>query len=105
MEILYLDIYKRMGMAGNALSPATSPFYGFTRKQIILKGTAKLAIIVGEYPRTSTVIADCLVVDCSSLINRIIGRPLLKVLKAVTSIYHLNIKFPTNEGTGEVRGC
>ena len=42
-------------------------------------------------------------VDVPSAINGIIGRPFLKALKAATSIYHLTMKFPTAEGTGEVR--
>ena len=60
---------------------------------------------MGEHPRTSTVIIDFLVVNYPSAINGIIRRPLLKSLKTVTSIYHLTMKFPTAEGTGEVRGC
>ena len=36
--------------------------------------------------------------------NVIIGGPLLKALKAATLIYHFTMKFPTVEGTGEVRG-
>ena len=45
-----------------------------------------------------------LVVDCSSLYNAILGRPTLNSWKAVTSTYHLMIKFPTEYGVGEVRG-
>ena len=63
MDILYLDAYKRMRLAENALSPATSPLYRFTRDHIIPKCTTKLAITVGEHPRTSTIIVDFFVVD------------------------------------------
>ena len=45
-----------------------------------------------------------LVVDCSSARNAILGRPTLNSWKAVTSTYHLMIKFPTEYGVGEVRG-
>ena len=102
MDILYLDAYKRMGLNDNVLSPATSPLYGFTWDLVIPKGTTKLAVTMGKHPRISTVIADFLVVDCPSVVNRIIGRPFLKALRAVTSIYHITMKFPTTEGTGEV---
>ena len=51
-----------------------------------------------------TVVANFLIVDCPSTINGMIGRSILKALKAVTSIYHLTVKFPTSEGIGEVRG-
>ena len=93
-----------MGLAENALSPATSPLYGFTGDHIIPKGTAKMAITLGEHPQTSTVISNFLVVDYLLAINGIIEMPLLKALKAVTSIYHLTMKFPTTEGKGEVQG-
>ena len=43
-------------------------------------------------------------VDCSSAYNAIIGRPTLNLWKAVTSTYHLMIKFPTEYGVGELRG-
>ena len=51
-----------------------------------------------------TVITKFLMDDCPLAINEIIGRSLLKALKAVTLIYHLTMKFLTAEGTDEVRG-
>ena len=45
---------------------------------------------------------EFLVVDCPSAFNGVIGRPLLKALKVVTSIYNLTMKFPTAEGTRQV---
>ena len=97
VDILYLDAYKRIGLDENTVSPATSPLYWFAGVHVIPKGTAKLVVIVGEHLRTSTVIIDFLVVDYPSAINGIIRRPFLKALKAVTSIYHLTVKFPTAE--------
>ena len=43
-------------------------------------------------------------VDCLSSYNAIIGRPTLNRLKAVTSTYHLSVKFPTEYGIGQVQG-
>ena len=40
----------------------------------------------------------------SSAYNAILGRPTLNAWKAVTSTYHLMIKFPTDYGVGELRG-
>ena len=45
-----------------------------------------------------------LVVDCSSFYNTIIGRPTLNSWKAVTSTYHLSVKFPTEHEVGQVQG-
>ena len=104
VDILYLNAYKRMGLTNDNLHPNSSLLYGFTRDYVIAKGVAKLTITVGDHPRTSTILANFLVVDAMSVINGIMGRLLLKALKVVTSIYHLSMKFLTTKGTREVRG-
>ena len=42
-------------------------------------------------------------VDCLSAYNAILGQPTLNSWKAITSTYHLMIKFPTDYGVGELR--
>uniref|UniRef100_A0A2N9GP39 Uncharacterized protein n=1 Tax=Fagus sylvatica TaxID=28930 RepID=A0A2N9GP39_FAGSY len=42
--------------------------------------------------------------DCPSAYNVIIGRPTLNKLRAVTSTYHLLVRFPTEHGIGELKG-
>ena len=39
--------------------------------------------------------------DCSLAYNAIIGRLMLNVWRAITSLYHLLVKFPTDCGIGE----
>ena len=60
--------------------------------------------MVGSYPQQITKSVNFLVVDCSSLYNTIIGRPTLNSWKAVTSTYHLLVKFPTEHGIGQAQG-
>ena len=43
-------------------------------------------------------------VDCSFAYNAILKRPTLNSWKAVTSTYHLMIKFPIEYKVGDVRG-
>ena len=62
-----------------------------------------LIVIVGTQPRQLTRQLDFLVVDCPSSYNVIIGRPTLNIWKAATSTYCLKVKFPTDNGVGEVR--
>ena len=102
VNILYLNTYKKMGLIEGNLDPNHTPLYCFTRDHVIPKRVAKLTVTVGEHPRTSTVLANFLMIDAPSTINRIIGRPLLKALKEATSIYHSTMKFPMVEGTCEV---
>ena len=63
-----------------------------------------LIVMVGTYPMQLTRQLDFLVVDCPSSYNVIIGRPTLNKWKATTFTYCLNVKFPTENEVGEVKG-
>ena len=67
-------------------------------------GAVTLLVTVGDYPQHITRDVTFVVVDCSSAYNAILAHPTLNSWKAVTSTYHLMIKFPTEYGVGEVRG-
>ena len=99
-NILFWGTYQKTGLAKADFSPVTSPLYGFIWDHMIPKGTIKLAVTLGEHPQVSTMVIEFHVVDCPSAFNRVIGRPLLRILKAVTSIHCLTLKFPTAVGTG-----
>ena len=63
-----------------------------------------LTITVGIHLRQLTRQLDFLVVDCPLSYNVIIGRPTLNRWKAATSTYYLKVKFPIDNGVGEVKG-
>ena len=67
-------------------------------------GTITLTVIVRSYPQQIAKEVNFFVVDCSSSYNAIIGRPTLNRWKAVTSTYHLSVKFPTEYGVRQVQG-
>ena len=67
-------------------------------------GVVTLSVIVGDYPQQITKDMTFLVVDCSFAYNAILKRPTFNSWKAVTSTYHLMIKFPTDYGMGELQG-
>ena len=75
---------------------------GFGRMKVQPVGTISLSVVVGAYPRQITKDVNFLVVDCSSSYNAIIGRPTLNSWMAVTSTYHLSVKFPIEHGVGQV---
>ena len=66
-------------------------------------GTISLPVVVGAYLQQITKNVNFLVVDCSSSYNAIIGRPTLNSWKAVTSTYHLSVKFPTEHRIGKYK--
>ena len=60
---------------------------------------------IGEEPCSVTQMVNFIIVDQESSHNALIGRPMLKDMRIVTSIYHLCMKFPTPGGMGCVKGC
>jgi hypothetical protein len=78
--------------------------YQFGGEQVKPIGIIPLLVTARTAPRLSTIMVEFLVVDQPSAYNVIIGRSALNKLRAATSTYHLMMKFPTEEGVGEVRG-
>ena len=70
---------------------------------MFLLGAITLLVTVGDYPQQITKDVTFLVVNFSSVYTAIIGRPTLNSWKAMTSTYHLMIKFPTDYRVREIR--
>ena len=103
MNILYWDTYQKAGLRLIDFTLMTS-LLKVTGDSVIPEGTIKLAVTLGEPPWMATVMIDFLIIKCPSAFNGVLGRALLKALKAVTSIHCLIMKFPTIVGIGHVRG-
>ena len=103
-NILYYPAFQQMNLERDQLCPVHSPLFSFGGMKVQPVGTITLPVVVGAHPQQVTRNVNFLVVDCSSSYNAIIGRPTLNSWKAVTSTYHLSIKFPTEYGVGEVQG-
>ena len=93
-----------MGIGRERLIPMNTPLVGFGRTRVLPLGAITLSVVVGNSPQQIAKDMTFLVVDCSSAYNVILGRPTLNSWKAVTSTYHLMIKFPTDYGVGELQG-
>ena len=103
VDILYYPVFQQMGISRERLVPTNAPLVSFRGTRVLPLGAVTLSIMVGDYPQQITKNVNFLVVDCSSAFNAILERPTLNSWKAVTSTYHLMIKFPTNYGVGELR--
>uniref|UniRef100_A0A2N9H0M9 Uncharacterized protein n=1 Tax=Fagus sylvatica TaxID=28930 RepID=A0A2N9H0M9_FAGSY len=97
-DILYLPAYQQIRLDKDKLRPMDAPLVGFTGDKVCPVGIVTLPITVGTHPKTVSKTVDFLVVNCPSAYNAIIGRPTLNRLRAVTSTYHLLLKFPTEHG-------
>ena len=93
-----------MGISRERLVPTNAPLVGFGGTRVLPLGAVTLSVIVGDYPQQIAKNVTFLVVDCSTAYNAILGRPTLNSWKAVTSTYHLMIKFPIDYGVGDLRG-
>ena len=49
-NILYWDAYQKAGLIESNLSLTTPPLYKFIGDHLILRGTIKLAVTVGDQP-------------------------------------------------------
>ena len=98
VDILYYLAFQQMRLGRDQLRPVNSPLVGFDGMKVQHVGIVTLPIVVGAYPQQVAKDVNFLVVDCSSSYNAIIGRPTLNNWKAVTSTYHLSVKFPTEHG-------
>ena len=103
-DILYYPAFQQMKLGRDQLHPVYSPLVGFGGMKVQPVGTVTLPVVVGTYLQQVAKDVNFLVVDFSSSYNAIIGRPTLNSWKAVTSTYHLSVKFPTENRVGEIQG-
>ena len=103
-DILYYPTFQQMGIDRERLIPTNAFLIGFGGIRVLPLGAITLSVVVSDYPQQIIKDVIFLVVDCSFAYNAILGRPTLNSWKAVTSTYHLMIKFPTDYGVGELRG-
>ena len=104
VDIIYLLAFQPMKLDKKRIRPFTSPLVSFTGDKIIPRVIVTLTVVTGTYPAQITKEIDFLIVNCPSTYNIILGRPALNKLKAVTSTYHLKVKFPRAHGVREIRG-
>ena len=104
MDIIYLPAFQRLKLNPGRLHQFDSPLVSFSGDRVYPKGIVTLTVTIGTYLRQLTRQLDFLVVDCPSSYNVIIGRPTLNRWKSATSTYCLKVKFPTENGIGEVKG-
>ena len=104
IDILYYPAFQQMRIERERLIPINAPLVGFGGTGVYPLGAVTLPMMVRDYFQQITKDVTFLVVDYLSAYNAILGRLTLNTWKAVTSTYHLMIKFPTEYGVGEVKG-
>ncbi|XP_075655159.1 uncharacterized protein LOC142625369 [Castanea sativa] len=103
-DIMYLPAFQQLKLDPGKLRPFDSPLVSFSGDRVYPKSIVTLKVTIRTYPKQLTRQLDFLVVDYPTSYNVIIGRPTLNRWKATTSTYCLKVKFPTEDGVGEVKG-
>lgn len=93
-----------MDMGDRKMVNTHTPLYGFTGNEVKVVGTIDLPVLFGTLPYQTWKIVKLHVISASSSYNAILGRTTIAALKAIISISHLKMKFPTEFGVGEVCG-
>ncbi|KAF5450444.1 hypothetical protein F2P56_030798 [Juglans regia] len=103
-DIHFWDVFAKMGFDPSRLQPSPTPLEGFSRDVVQPLGAITLPVTARKGAHTTTKMTNFLVVRAPSSYKAILGRPTLNSIEDVISTYHLNIKFPTKVGVGEVQG-
>ncbi|XP_031102019.1 uncharacterized protein LOC116005926 [Ipomoea triloba] len=103
VNILYLEVFERLGLQRNKLKPVKTPLAGFTGDSIESEGSICLPVEIGTFPNLRSIDMEFVVVDLSCSHNMILGRPRLEDLGALISLEHLCLKFLTPNGIGVAR--
>ena len=99
-EIMYPNLYKGLRLKPEDLVSYDSPLIGFDGKTVIPKGQIRLHVQV----RSEVVEVDFIVVDAYSPYTTIMARPWLHAMGAVSSTFHLKVKYPSGDQVEELIG-
>jgi len=100
IEIMYPDLYNRLGLKLKDLITYDSPLVSFNGKVVIPRGQIRLPV----QARSEVVKVDFIVVDAYSPYTAIVVRPWLHALGAVSFILHLKVKYLSEDLIEELVG-
>ena len=101
-EIIIKSVVDKMGLENARLEPVKTSLVSFGESEVASLGTIELPVSIGDEPKRKTLMVKFLVVDTPFAYNVILGRPRLNSFRAVSSTYHMKMKFPIEYGIGEV---
>ena len=100
--IIFASAFDKMGIGREKLEPVNTHLWGFSGEKVLPLGSIQLVLTLGGPPCQATTTARFLIVDAPSAYNMLLGRPSLNAIKAIPSVYHMMIKFPTISEVGMV---
>ncbi|RDX88402.1 hypothetical protein CR513_30001, partial [Mucuna pruriens] len=101
-NILYWSTYLKLGLRPIDMAPSVGKLYGFTDKQVEIRGVMELETTFGERNHARTIQVCYTIVDVEASYNIIMGRPALNKLGAVVSTYLLCMKYSVGKEVGKI---
>lgn len=98
-KIMYLDVYKGLGLKPEDLTKYYTPLVGIDEKIMVLEGQIKLPILT----KGKEVMVSFIMVNAFSPYMTILGRPWIHAMEAVPFMLHLKVKFLIKDGIIIVR--
>ena len=103
-DIIFASAFDKMGIGREQLTLVNAHLRGYSGEKVLPLGLIQLVLTLGDPPCQALTTMRFLIVDASSAYNIPLGRPSLNAIRAIPSIFHMVIKFPTANGVGMVRG-
>ena len=104
VDIIFTSTFDRMSIGREKLEPVSTHLRRFSGEKVLPLGSIQLVLTLGDPPCQATTVVKFLIVDAPFAYNMLLGRSSLNSIKAIPSVYHMMIKFPTTGGVGMVRG-
>uniref|UniRef100_A0A2N9H9C9 Integrase catalytic domain-containing protein n=1 Tax=Fagus sylvatica TaxID=28930 RepID=A0A2N9H9C9_FAGSY len=99
-EVMYQELYEKLGLGKSDLTEFGSPVFGFSGESVIPLGKTTLLVLTGPINLQT----EFIVIQAPSPYNAIMGRSWLHKMKAIPSILHQKLRFPTKDGVMEING-
>ena len=100
-DIIFPSAFDKMGIGREKLEPMNAHLRGFSGERVLPLGSVQLVVTLGNPPCQAITTTKLLIVEAPSAYNMLLGRPSLNAIRAISSAYHMIVKFPTKNGAGK----
>ena len=100
VEIMYLDLYKGLGLKPKELKKYDTPLVGFNGKVVVPERRISLLVMT----KGKEVMMNFIVVNAFSSYMAILGQPWIHAIRPVPSTLHVKVKFSIEDGIAVVKG-
>jgi hypothetical protein len=99
-EVMYQELYEKLGLGKSDLSQFSSPVFGFSGESTIPLGKTTLPVLAGPINLQT----EFIVVQAPSPYNAIMGKSWLHKIRAIPSTLHQKLRFPPKDDVVEING-